>query len=158
MFKKTLARMAIATALVTAVVIPTAAQAAPASAATAVESATCTGIYPGLDQTRSSGSPTCGFWWAVQSNEAYDGGYRGPWNGTMGVNSWMGVQRYLNNANGAGLVVDGQPGPATYRAIQRHINLRAAYTPEIRPVSVDGILGPNTYKGWSFVLMMEQRG
>ena len=129
--------------------------AAPAQAAQESVSATAAGCVeyrPGLTSTRASGSPTCGFWYAVQFYEArIGGGYTGPVNGVMGVNSWKGVQRYLNN-NGAALAVDGAPGPATYRAMQNKINQFGSNVPR---VTVDGIVGPATYRSWAAMLLIE---
>jgi len=129
--------------------------AGPASAvetktsATTAAAATCTTWRDGTNQTYSSGVPTCGFWFGVQGRMASDiGGYTGPINGVMGVNSWKGVQRYLNHW-GANLTVDGAPGPATYRALQSWLNT----LPGGQRVAVDGQIGPATYRAWAYAII-----
>ena len=118
----------------------------PSSNAAALAAEACgpgNTVYTQLEQTRVSGNPTCGFWYYVQLKWSSNFGYTGAQNGVMGPNSWKGVQRYLN-AGGAGLVVDGQAGPATNRAIQ--VSLRREVAPSL---AVDGVRGPATYRAWA---------
>ncbi|WP_230686694.1 GH25 family lysozyme [Catellatospora vulcania] len=71
---------------------------------------------------------------------AQRGGYTGPVDGVMGVNSWKGVQTAVKGYGYNG-PVDGLPGENTYKAIQS-LAQDGGYTGP-----VDGILGPNTIIG-----------
>lgn len=42
--------------------------------------------------------------------------------GAPGPKTWKGLQRILNWADGSGLTVDGDPGPMTFKALQRALN------------------------------------
>ncbi|MBV1851319.1 GH25 family lysozyme [Catellatospora tritici] len=68
------------------------------------------------------------------------GGYTGPVDGVMGVNSWKGVQTAVRGYGYTG-PIDGVPGVNTYRAIQS-LARDGGYTGP-----VDGELGPNTIRG-----------
>jgi peptidoglycan hydrolase-like protein with peptidoglycan-binding domain len=68
------------------------------------------------------------------------GGYTGPVDGVMGVNSWKGVQTAVKGYGYTG-PVDGIPGTNTYKAIQS-LAQDGGYTGP-----VDGALGPNTIRG-----------
>jgi len=67
----------------------------------------------------------------------------GPIDGTMGPNSWAGVQRGLTKQGGYTGPADGAPGPNTYKAMQR-IAQKYGYGGPI-----DGDLGPESYKGFA---------
>ncbi|MFC4131726.1 peptidoglycan-binding protein [Hamadaea flava] len=71
---------------------------------------------------------------------AQRGGYTGPVDGVMGVNSWKGVQTAVRGYGYTG-PIDGVPGTNTYKAIQS-LARDGGYTGP-----VDGILGPNTIRG-----------
>ncbi|WP_184845186.1 GH25 family lysozyme [Allocatelliglobosispora scoriae] len=69
------------------------------------------------------------------------GGYVGPIDGVLGVNSWKGVQTLLKQLGLYTGVIDGIPGANTYRGLQQ-LAQRGGYTGPI-----DGVPGPNTYAG-----------
>ncbi|MEX0169800.1 GH25 family lysozyme [Streptomyces sp. LMG1-1-1.1] len=69
------------------------------------------------------------------------GGYTGPIDGVLGVNSWKGVQTLLTRLGLYSGPVDGVPGTNTYKGLQQ-LAQRGGYTGP-----VDGIMGPNTYTG-----------
>jgi GH25 family lysozyme M1 (1,4-beta-N-acetylmuramidase)/lysozyme family protein len=71
---------------------------------------------------------------------AQRGGYTGPVDGVMGVNSWKGVQTAVRGFGYTG-PIDGVPGTNTYLAIQT-LARDGGYTGP-----VDGVLGPNTIRG-----------
>lgn len=68
------------------------------------------------------------------------GGYTGPLDGVMGVNSWKGVQTNLVRESGYDGPVDGVPGPNTWKAVQRWASRYGYDGP------VDGAPGPNTWR------------
>lgn len=68
------------------------------------------------------------------------GGYTGPIDGVMGVNSFKGVQTNLAREYGYGGSIDGVPGINTWKAVQRWA-ARYGYSGPI-----DGYPGPNTWR------------
>lgn len=70
------------------------------------------------------------------------GGYTGPTDGVLGVNSWIGIQNNLKREYGYDGPADGYPGTNTWKALQRWA-AKYGYTGPI-----DGAPGPNT---WRFV-------
>jgi peptidoglycan hydrolase-like protein with peptidoglycan-binding domain len=68
------------------------------------------------------------------------GGYTGPVDGVMGLNSWKGVQAAVRGYGYQG-PIDGVPGIATWKGLQNLAKLGGYSGP------VDGVPGPNTYAG-----------
>ena len=90
--------------------------------------------------TATDGIPGLVFYKLLQKWAAIYGGYTGPLDGAMGVNSWRGVQVNLARESGYTGPLDGVPGPSTWRAVQRWAS-RYGYTGP-----VDGVPGPNTWR------------
>lgn len=57
--------------------------------------------------------------WRRLQGWARSGGYAGPLDGRLGVNSWKALQRLLHAHYGYSGAVDGLPGPLTWQAVQR---------------------------------------
>jgi len=71
---------------------------------------------------------------------AQRGGYTGPVDGDLGVNSWRGVQTVVRGYGYVG-PIDGVPGENTWKGVQT-LARAGGYTGPI-----DGVPGPNTYAG-----------
>ncbi|UOE43849.1 hypothetical protein [Agromyces larvae] len=69
--------------------------------------------------TSIESAPSTAMWCRIQGGPAAAGGYTGPVDGVMGINSWMGMQQYLKLHWQYEGPVDGEPGPYTYAAMQR---------------------------------------
>ncbi|MEV6969078.1 peptidoglycan-binding domain-containing protein [Hamadaea sp. NPDC051192] len=85
-------------------------------------------------------------WCRVQAGPAAASGYTGPADGYPGVNTWMGVQRYLTRSGVYSGPADGIPGTNTYKGIQL-IARNGGYTGPI-----DGVPGPNTWRGFDMAI------
>lgn len=68
------------------------------------------------------------------------GGYTGPLDGVMGVESWRGVQRNLARESGYTGPIDGVPGGNTWKAVQRWATHYGYSGP------IDGAPGKNTWR------------
>ena len=95
------------------------------------------------DGSATQSPPNQAFWCIVQEGPArVFGGYTGPSDGVMGVNSWKGFQTFLKKEFGYQGVIDGYPGTETYRAMQRYAAQNGYYTGV-----QDGVMGPNSWSG-----------
>ena len=90
--------------------------------------------------TATDGVPGLVFNKLLQKWAALFGGYTGPQDGVLGVNSWQGIQANLARESGYTGPLDGVPGPNTWAAMQRWA-ARYGYTGPI-----DGAPGPNTWR------------
>lgn len=137
------------TALVVALLVPLGAQSASANTITTYCSQH---MY---DQTATTAQPSTALYCQMQQMASSGYGYTGPINGTLGVNSWAGVQRYLKaNWNYLG-PADGYPGVNTYKAMQRAGNARGWWpTPSV----VDGTLETRDWQAWAYVVRFQVTG
>ena len=72
---------------------------------------------------------------------AQRGGYTGPVDGALGVNSWKGVQTVISSRGFYSGAIDGIPGENTWKGVQRLAQLGGYTGP------VDGFPGQYTYAG-----------
>lgn len=77
---------------------------------------------------------------------AREGGYAGPIDGDLGVNSWKGIQTVLAGHNGYTGLVDGKPGKLTWAAVQRAAMHGGYRGPD------DGVMGANSWRGLATLL------
>ncbi|MFR9777010.1 peptidoglycan-binding domain-containing protein [Micromonospora sp. MS34] len=106
-----------------------------------------------MSRLTNSGSATDQpMWCRVQAGPAAAHGYTGPADGYPGVNTWMGVQRYLTARKFYSGPIDGIPGTNTYKGIQRVAQEGGYEGP------VDGIPGPNTWRGFDKAIRIQWFG
>ena len=91
-------------------------------------------------ETVNDGIPGPRFWFLMQLWAKIYGGYAGPIDSVMGVQSWAGVQRNLARESGYTGPIDGVPGVNTYKAVQRWASSHGYTGP------IDGAPGVNTWK------------
>ena len=134
--------------IVTLTTAGTVAQTAPAEAATTRISSACSSVP--TTTTEFDGVPGTIFYKRLQCLGSM-AGYAGPIDGVMGPNSWLGVCRQL--AKGGyyqGSVAFGSETPAVVAALQRWAAAHGRYSGPI-----DGIWGPNSYRGVAWSLNRE---
>jgi len=141
--KRKLASIAM-TALVAALLVPLGAQSASANTVTTYCSQH---MY---DQTATTAQPSTALYCQMQELARLHG-YAGPINGTLGVNSWKGIQSYLRDYWNYTGPVNGVPGVNTYKAMQRAGN-QMAWWPT--PSAVDGTLETRDWQAWAYVVRL----
>lgn len=94
---------------------------------------------PGIVYTARTGKPNKTFWARLQWY-AHLNGYKGAFDGVMGIMSWEGVQRGLKNYGYKGRI-DGEPGELTYKALQQMAKNYGYKGP------IDGDMGPQSWIG-----------
>lgn len=75
-------------------------------------------------------------------------GYTGRVTGVMNVNSWKAMQTYLKRRWKYEGVINGIPGPLTYKAMQRAGNASGWYYPEKIPL--DGAMSTRDWRAWAY--------
>lgn len=81
----------------------------------------------------------------VQQNLANIGLYDGVVDGIPGPKTWRGIQTVLKTNGLYSGPIDGIPGPLTYRGVQEYGKKNGNYAP---PGVIDGILGPLSWAGF----------
>lgn len=76
--------------------------------------------------TGGTGGAGSAFWKRMQLL-ARLGGYTGPIDGVLAIQSWKGIQTVLHARWGYEGLIDGKPGPLTYAALQRLAAARGGY-------------------------------
>ncbi|MBF4606831.1 peptidoglycan-binding domain-containing protein [Curtobacterium sp. VKM Ac-1393] len=120
-------------------------QGAPAEAAMARISPACSSVP--TTTTESDGVPGSIFYKRLQCLASMSS-YTGPIDGVMGPNSWKGVSSQL--ANGGffqGGIAQGWESTDNVAALQRWAAAHGRYSGPI-----DGVWGPNSYRGVAWVL------
>lgn len=113
-----------------------------------------------LDQVQytahnQTGQPTARLQCQMQGGPAAHYGYTGPVNGLIGVNTWAGIQRYLQAEWGYTGPANGIPGPNTYNAMIRAGNLWS-YPNGTRPQ--DGSLTEADWQNFAYLLKLTYFG
>lgn len=123
--------------------------AAPANAATTTDY--CKSVLNQWNQSHTE-RPSAALQCQMQAGPARQFGYTGPVDGVMGVNSWIGVQRWLASDSRWGFsgAIDGTPDVGTYKAIQRVAAYRSVPSGYYYTGPIDGYPGPNTWKYFAY--------
>ncbi|PJJ55521.1 hypothetical protein [Compostimonas suwonensis] len=96
--------------------------------------------------------PNQTLWCQFQDGPAEAHGYTGPIDGVMGVNSWKGMQTFLQSHGYTG-PIDGVPGTNTYRAMQKWAADAGHYGgPQ------DGVMGVNSWNGVALTVKIQYFG
>ena len=81
----------------------------------------------------------------LQEGPAQQFGYTGPINGVFGVNSWIGMQKFLAAYYGYTGPINGVPGTNTYKALQRWASDKKHGGTYTGPIN--GVLAVNSWTG-----------
>lgn len=101
-----------------------------------------------VSTTEQTGVPNTTFYMRMQLLASLYN-YTGPIDGILGPNSWAGFQRALADY-GYSVNDTGTPDSATYSAMQSLATIHGGYTGP-----VDGVMGPNSYRGFAYFLNRE---